>query len=99
MTLISKPKSQAFSVQNLYHTIDLNALSSVTLNTNNVNCVEYNEFQRWATAVFELTSEFLDSDFHFDFEECNICLKSKYFDVIPVQLHVRNGFHCVTSEH
>ena len=44
--------------------------------------------------MFELTSEIPDSDFDFDFEECNICLKSKYFDVIPVQLHARNGFHC-----
>ena len=36
--------------------------------------------------VFELTSDLPDSDFHFDFEECNICLKSRYFNVIPVQL-------------
>ena len=85
-------------MQNFYHTIDLNALSSVTFFTN-VNCEEYNDFQRWASAVFELTSEIPDSDFPFDFEECNICLKSKYFDVIPVQLHARNGFHCVNSEH
>ena len=49
--------------------------------------------------MFELTSVIPDSDFHFDFEECNICLKSKYFDVIPVQLHARNGFYCVNSEH
>ena len=37
--------------------------------------------------MFELTSQILDSDLYFDFEECNICLKSKYFDVIPVKLH------------
>ena len=85
-------------MQNFCHTIYLIALSSVTLLTN-VICVEYNELQWWATAVFELTSDIPDSDFHFDFEECNICLKSKYFDVIPVQLHARNGFHWVTSEH
>ena len=54
-------------MQNFYHTIDLNALSSVTLYTN-VNCGEYNEFQRWASAVFEFTSEIPDSDFDFDFE-------------------------------
>ena len=30
-----------------------------------------------------MISEIPDSDFYFDFEECNICLKSKYFDVIP----------------
>ena len=99
--IVINAKSQSlkpFSVQNFYHSIDLNALSSVTLYTN-VNCVEYNEFQRWASAVFELTTEIPESDFHFDFEECNICLKSKYFDVILVQLHARNGFHCVTSEH
>ena len=68
-------------MQNFYHTIDLNAPYSVTLYTN-VNCVENNEFQRWPSAVFKLTSDIRDSDFHFDFEECNICLKSKYFDVI-----------------
>ena len=87
-----------FSVQNFYHTIDLNAFSSVTLFTN-INCVEYNEKKRWAIAVFKLNSEIQDTYFHFDFKECNICLKSKYFDVIPVQLHARNGFHSETSEH
>ena len=69
-------------MQNFYHTIDLKALSSVTLYAND-NCVEYNEFQRWASAVIELTSEIPDSDYDFGYEECNICLKSKYFDVIP----------------
>ena len=98
MTLISKPKSQTFlRAELLPHNRSQRSLSSVTLYTK-VNCVEYNEFQRWASAVFELTSEIPDSDFHFHFEECNICLKSKYFDVIPVQLHARNGFHCVTSK-
>ena len=85
-------------MNNFFHTIDLNALSLVTLK-NNVNRVEYNDFQRWASAMFELTFIIPDSDFHFYFEECNICLKSKYFDVIPVQLHARNGFHCLNSEH
>ena len=85
-------------MQNFYHTIDLNALSSVTLFTN-VNCVEYNKLQRWASAVFELTSEIQDSDFHFDFEEINICLKSKFFDVIIVQLHASIGFYCSNSDH
>ena len=54
-----------------------------------------NELQRCSSLI----SEIPESDFHFDFEECNICMKSKYFDVIPVQLHARNGFHCVNSEH
>ena len=85
-------------MQNFYHTIDLNAVSTVPLYTN-VNCVENNEFHWCASAVLELTTEIPDSDFHFDFEECNICLKSKYFDVIPVQLHARNGFLCATKEH
>ena len=49
--------------------------------------------------MFELTSKIPDSGFHFDFEEYNICLKSMYFDVIPVQFHARNGFHCAISEH
>ena len=48
--------------------------------------------------MIELTSEIPDSDYDFDFEECNICLKYKYFEVIPVQLHSRNEFHCATSE-
>ena len=55
-------------MQNFYQTIDLNAVSSVTLYAK-FNCVENNEFQRWALAVIELTSEIQDSDFHFDFEE------------------------------
>ena len=85
-------------MQNFYHTIDLNALSSVILYAN-VNCAEYNEFQRLVSAVFKYTSEIPDSDFDFDFEECNICLKSKYNNVITLQLHARNGFQCVNSEH
>ena len=82
-------------MQNFYYTIDHIDISLFTLYTN-VICVENNEFQRWASAVFELTSENPDSDF--DFEECNIFLKSKYFDEILVQRHARNGFRCVNSE-
>ena len=51
-------------VQNIFHTININTLSSVRLYTN-VNCAEYNGYIRWASAVFELTSESPDSDFHF----------------------------------
>ena len=72
--------------------MDLNTLSLVTLYAD-VNCVEYNEIQWWASAVFELTSKITDSDFDFCFEDCNICLKAMFFDEIPVQLHGRNWFH------
>ena len=98
MTLISKPKSQTYFRTELLLIIILDALSSVTF-YNNVSCVEYNEFQRWASGVYEFSSEITDSAFHFDFEECNICLKSKYFDVIPVKLHARNEFYFVKKEH
>ena len=83
-------------MQNFYPTTNLNALSSVTLYTN-VNCADNNGFQWWATAVFEVASEIPDSDFHFDFEHCNICLKYKYFTEITVQLQVPIALHCVTS--
>ena len=33
--------------------------------------------------MFELTSEILDVDFQFDFEDCNICQKSKYLNETP----------------
>ena len=44
------------SLQNFYHSINLNALSSVTLYAN-INCAEYKEFQWWATAVLEYASK------------------------------------------
>ena len=49
--------------------------------------------------MFELTSEIPDSDFDFNFEDCNICLKSKYFDVTPHVASYRNGSRCANSEH
>ena len=85
-------------MHNFYHTINLNALSSVILYSN-VNCAEYKEFQWKAAAVFELTSDIPDSNFHFDFEDCNICLKSKNFNEITVQLQVHIAIHFVTSVH
>ena len=85
-------------MQNFYYTIDLKDLSTVTLYTK-VNCAEYNELQWWASAVFELTSEIPDSDFHFDFVDYNIFLNSKYFNMIYVKLQVPIALHCVTSLH
>ena len=85
-------------MQNFYHTINLIALSSVNLYSN-VNCAEYKEFQWLAASVFELTSDIPDSGFHFDFKDCNICLKSKYFNEITVQLYVHIAINCVTSMH
>ena len=63
---IQRKSLKPFFVQNFYHTINLIALSSVKLYSN-VNCAEYKEFQWSAAAVFELTSDIPDSDFHFDF--------------------------------
>ena len=92
-----KPKSQSFiSAEFLSHNQYLNAFSSVTLCTN-VNFSEYKEFQWWASAVFELVSEIPDSDLRLDCEDCNICLKSKYFNEITVNLQVPITLHCVTS--
>ena len=47
--------------------------------------------------MFELTSESTDSDIHYDYEDCNICLNYKYFTEITVQLQVPIALHCVTS--
>ena len=83
-------------MQNFYHTINLIALSSVKLYSN-VNCAEYKEFKWLAAAVFELTSDNPDSDFHIDFEDCNICLKSKYINEITVTLQVQIAINFFTS--
>ena len=62
-----------------------------------MHCVEYKGFQWWATAVFEFTSQIPYSDFHFDFQNFNICLNSKYFNEITVQLQVPIALLCDTS--
>ena len=85
-------------MHNFYRTINLIALSSVKLYSN-VNFAEYKEFQWIAAAVFELTSDIPDSDFHIDFEDCNICLKSKNINEITVQLQVHIAINFFTSLH
>ena len=58
-------------MQNFYHTINLNALSSHK-HYSNVNCAEYKELKWLAAAVFELASDNPDSHFQIDFEDCNM---------------------------
>ena len=72
-------------MQNFHHTINLKALSSITLFAN-VICLVHKGYQWWALAVLELTSEYPDSYFDFDSEDCNICLKSKYFNENTIHL-------------
>ena len=94
-----KQNSQTFiSAELLPQNQYLNALSSVTICIY-LKCAEYKEFQWWASAVFDLAFEIPDSDFHFDFEDCNICLKSKYFTEITLQILVSIALYCVTSLH
>ena len=85
-------------MQNFYQTINLIVLSSFKL-LSNVNCAEYKEFQCLAAAVFELTSKTPNSGFHFDLEDGNFCLKSKYFNEITVEHQTHIAINCVTSLH
>ena len=72
---------------------------SFQLNSNQTSTVQNTMNFSVAAAVFELTSDIPDSSFHNDFEDCYICLKSRYFNMITVQLQVPIALHCVTSLH
>ena len=47
--------------------------------------------------MLELTSDIPDSGFHFDFEDWNICLKSKFLHEITVQLQVHIAINFFNS--